>query len=82
MNAKPYTPYLQLNVYNYLQIDLCDKRLLSIKVPDFISRPPKSLSKASQWKGLSTSISLHAFMLMLAKKMLRICTLQVSSCRI
>ena len=40
-----------------LQTDLCDKRLLSIKVPDKISRPPKSLLEYRRWKGKRDCIS-------------------------
>lgn len=33
------------------QIDECDRRLLSIRVPDIVSRLPKTLSDHSRWKG-------------------------------
>ena len=32
-------------------MDLCERRLLNIKVPDRISRIPKSLSEYKRWKG-------------------------------
>jgi hypothetical protein len=32
-------------------MDLCDRRLLSVKVPDRISRTPRSLSDFKRWKG-------------------------------
>ena len=35
----------------YVQLKQCDRRLLSIHVPDIISRPPKSLTDYSHWKG-------------------------------
>ena len=35
-----------------VQIAECDARLMSIKVPDTISRSPKSLEKYKKWKGI------------------------------
>ena len=35
-----------------LQRKQCDNRLLAIKVPDIISRPPRSLEDYSHWKGM------------------------------
>ena len=35
----------------FLQIDLCDRRLLNIKVPEVISRTPRSLEDFKRWKG-------------------------------
>ena len=34
-----------------LQLKICDSRLLNIKVPDRISRAPKTLEDYSHWKG-------------------------------
>ena len=34
------------------QVLLCDKRLLALKIPDFISRRPKSLLEVTHWKGV------------------------------
>lgn len=39
------------------QIGVCDSRLLSIKVPDVISRPPKSLTDFKHWKGTHVNSS-------------------------
>ena len=35
-------------------MSLCDKRLSAIKVPDLISRTPKSLKEIHRWKGICT----------------------------
>lgn len=43
----------QINiVIIYLQIKVCDEKLLSIHVPDIISRTPKSLHDFKKWKGI------------------------------
>ena len=34
----------------------CDKRLLAIRVPDFISRPPRSISESEHWKGIYSNL--------------------------
>ena len=34
-----------------LQVDLLDKRLLGIRVPDFVARKPRSLKESNHWKG-------------------------------
>ena len=34
-----------------MQIKLCDKRLLAIKPPDFVSRQTRSLCDYKHWKG-------------------------------
>ncbi len=35
-----------------IQVSLCSSRLLTIKVPDFVSRIPKSFADLAQWKGI------------------------------
>ena len=34
-----------------LQESACSKMLVSINVPDFIKRPPRSVSERGHWKG-------------------------------
>ena len=41
-----------ISLFTYMQLLLCDERLLSIAVPNAISRPPKSLLKFTKWKGM------------------------------
>ena len=38
-------------------MDMCDKKLMMIKVPDTISRPPKSLHDFKRWKGDAVKLS-------------------------
>ena len=45
-----------LCAYITTQVGQCDARLLNIKVPDVISRVPKSLSDLQHWKGLHTTM--------------------------
>lgn len=40
-------------------MDVCNKRLLNIRIPDRISRPPKSISDFKRWKG---KITIYFFM--------------------
>lgn len=39
-------------LFIHLQLKECDERLLSIRVPDVISRAPKSINDVSKWKGM------------------------------
>lgn len=40
------------------KVKLCDERLLKIRVPDCISRVPKSLEETAYWKG-DSFINIH-----------------------
>ena len=42
-------------VLTYIQIQECNNRLLSIKIPNVISRTPQTLHQFSKWKGKKQS---------------------------
>ena len=56
-SCPPVYPFMlksAFNVISHIQIQLCDKMLLSIKVTDSMSRVPKSLEDFTHWKGIHT----------------------------
>ena len=49
--------YFKINIYipSYCKMQTCNKRLLSISVPNTISRSPTSLENVACWKGTCTA---------------------------
>ena len=42
-------------------LEYCDKRLLMIKVPDYISRIPQSLTEVNHWKGMLLTVHFREY---------------------
>ena len=41
------------------KVKICDQKLLHVKVPDMISRVPKTLEDLSHWKGMHVTCNYH-----------------------